>query len=283
MDRQEQMRTLQVIAKVLHRNQIPLIFLVVSRPEQEISSAFISRPLAGITTRLVLDDTFHPDEDIRIFLDDSFLEIKDSHLRKKSILASWPSQDAVHQLVRKSSGQFIYASTVIHFVKSVRHRPVDRLEIVLGLRPVHHDLPFAELDALYMHILESLEYPDKALQVIGAILVQESHNWDANINTVPRMEQFLGFESGDIDLYLADMTSLVSCDAEGNEPIRILHASFGDFLFDPTRSGAFTLDRKVVQTMMACRCLQHLIFASNHDPAKDCMFAHFHLSESVCF
>ena len=189
----------------------------------------------------------------------------------------------MHQLVQKSSGQFIYASTVIRFVKSIRHRPVDRLEIVLGLRPVHHDLPFAELDALYMHILESLEYPDKALQVIGAILIQEGHNWDEKINTVPRMEQFLGFEFGDIELYLADMASLVSCDAEGNEPIRILHASFGDFLFDPTRSAAFTLDRKVVQTMMACRCLQHLIIASNHDLPQDCTFAHFHLSESVCF
>ena len=72
IDRQEQTRILEAISNVLRRNHLPVIFLIASRPEQEISYAFSTQSLAGLTSRLLLDDTFHPDEDIRIFLVDSF-------------------------------------------------------------------------------------------------------------------------------------------------------------------------------------------------------------------
>ena len=270
-DRQEQTRILKAISSVLQRNQIPLIFLISSRPEQEISYAFNSHPLTGLTSRLLLDDTFHPDKDIRIFLDDSFSDIKAEHPQKRHIPSSWPSSDSLDHLVRKSSGQFIYASTVICFVKSLRHRPVERLEVVLGLRPVHRDLPFAELDALYMHILSGIEHPEQTLQIIGAILV---HGYDPaqEMSIIHRLEQFLCLKSGDVEFYLADMASLVSYDSPVGS-IRLLHASFGDFLFDPCRSGAFTIDKQAMETMMACHCIQQLIFASDPNLPKECMIS----------
>ena len=274
VDRREQTRILQTISNVLRRDQMPLIFLIASRPEQEISYTFSCRPLTGFTSRLPLDDTFHPEEDIQIFLDDSFSEIKVSHPLKNSISASWPSLYSLDKLIHKSSGQFAYASTVIRFVNSLRHRPVDRLDIILGLRPAHHDLPFAELDALYMHILEALEHPEKTLLIIGAILVRESDFF----STLHGMEQFLGLEAGDVALFLADMTSLVSWDPDDvNSRLRILHASFGDFLFDPSRSGAFTIDRKAMDTIMACHCLRHWNVASNEELWLGRMFLHYQL------
>ncbi|KDR74768.1 hypothetical protein GALMADRAFT_141108 [Galerina marginata CBS 339.88] len=133
------------------QNHLPLIFLIASRPEPDIRSAFGFGYLSQVSTRNPLDDDYLPSEDIFLFLRDKFAEIKTSHPFKAQILPTWPSEDALRTLVNNSSGQFIYASTVIRFVKSTRHRSPQRLDVILGVRPTHHELPFAELDALYMH------------------------------------------------------------------------------------------------------------------------------------
>ena len=70
------------------------------------------------------------------------------------------------------------------------------------------------------------------------------------------------------------MASLVSFDS-GTGTIHLLHASFGDFLFDPSFSGAFSIDRKAMESTMACHCLQHLIVASDPNLPEECMFSLF--------
>lgn len=212
MEQRTQSKILRVISDIFHRHRMPFIFLVVSRPEQEIKFAFNSQPLAELTDHLRLDNAFHPDDDIRIFLDESFSEIKARHPRKKTIPPSWPSVEVIDALVYKASGQFIYAATVVRFVESIRHRPPERLDIILGLRPAHRDLPFAELDALYMHILSALDDPDRTLLVIGTILVRSQFLGQWQLSRIPDIERFLGLDAGDVDFLLADMASLVSWD-----------------------------------------------------------------------
>ena len=73
------------------------------------------------------------------------------------------------QLVQKSSGQSIYASTVTHHASSTRHKPTDRLDIVLGIRPPQRDLPFAELDALYAHIFSGVEDIEHVLEILSLL------------------------------------------------------------------------------------------------------------------
>lgn len=262
-----QAKVLEVISNVLVRHRIPLIILVASRPEQQISFSFDSTSIAPLVDRLRLDDTFHPDDDIRLFLDDSLSAIKATHPRKSFISASWPTIEVVDTLVRKASGQFIYASTVATFVASIRHKPMERLEIVLGLRPVHRDLPFAELDALYIHILSTLEDAQSTLLVIGILLILNTYPFSSYHRTTPGVEHLIGLDVGDVELLLADMASLVSLEDDEIKTIRMLHASFGDFLFDSSRSGAFAIDRETMHTTMACLCLQH-INERNYDPLE---------------
>ncbi|KJA21271.1 hypothetical protein HYPSUDRAFT_42124 [Hypholoma sublateritium FD-334 SS-4] len=268
LNRKEQEKILEVISNVLHRHHIPLIFLIASRPEQEISHAFSRQPLTGITARLLLDDKFHPDDDIQVFLEDSFSEIKASHPRKESIPLSWPSPDVVYKLVQKSSGQFIYAATVIRFLEAIRTRPTDQLEIVLGLRPAKQDMPFSELDALYMHILHMQSNPKKTLLIIGMLLCIEDTVYGDSIRTAAEIEQFLELDTGDVAFFLADMTSLVSCHPE-KHTYNILHASFGDFLTDQSRSGEFFIDMCRMHTIMAHNCLQQINRASHYDPLME--------------
>ncbi|KAF9473452.1 hypothetical protein BDN70DRAFT_789101, partial [Pholiota conissans] len=92
---------------------IPILFLLGSRPEYQIRTAFNQTPLSYLTTSLVLDDKYKPDDDIRTYFTDEFQRIQ-SHLpgpRKRS----WPSSRDMDILVQKASGQFIFAATVIRF------------------------------------------------------------------------------------------------------------------------------------------------------------------------
>ncbi|KDR74743.1 hypothetical protein GALMADRAFT_29274, partial [Galerina marginata CBS 339.88] len=117
VDRDSQIKILDAISQVFRQHSLPLIFLIASRPEPDIRTAFCFGHLNEISTRTPLDDDYLPSEDIRLFLLDKFAEIKDSHPFRAQIPLDWPSEDALQILVDKSSGQFIYASTVVKFVK----------------------------------------------------------------------------------------------------------------------------------------------------------------------
>ncbi|KAJ7019545.1 hypothetical protein C8F04DRAFT_975516, partial [Mycena alexandri] len=65
----------------------------------------------------------------------------------------WPSAEVLFNLVQKSSGYFVYASTIIKFVDDLYFRPTERLAIIQDLKPTQDDAPFEVLDKLYHQIL----------------------------------------------------------------------------------------------------------------------------------
>lgn len=141
--------------------------------------------------------------------------------------------------------------TVINYVSSVQHKPQDRLDVILGLRPPQRDLPFAELDALYMHIFTSVGDIDPVREILGFVFFfQYRHPIDW---TWLEAEEFLSLRPGDIELYLGNLSSLVS--VEVGRGIKILHASLTDFLMDPTRSKIFWINPRARHTVLARRCL----------------------------
>jgi hypothetical protein len=255
-DPKVQRNILDVLANSQRQYRLPLVFLIVSRPEKHISLAFSTGLLSSVTTRVALDNSYLPDDDIKLFLADKFQEIKSTHPLHAHILPQWPCPDVFNQLVEKSSGQFIYASTVIHYVSSIRHKPMDRLDIVLGICPPQKNLPFAELDALYMHILAGVEEIEPVLEIFSTILfLNPRYNFDT-----ADIEEFLSLQPGDIELYFGDLSSLV--DILPNQKIRILHASLTDFLVDHTRSNQFWINPPARHAVFAHQCLQLLQFKS---------------------
>jgi hypothetical protein len=245
-----QRNIVEVIANSQRQHRLPLIFLFASRPEQHISLAFSTGILPNVTTCVALDESYLPDKDIKLFLTDKFQEIKSAHRLRAYIPPQWPLPDVLNQLVRKSSGQFIYASTVICYVSSIQHKPTDRLDIVLGIRPPQKDLPFAELDALYMHILASMENIEPVLDIFSVVF------FFPYPLSQDMLENFLSLQTGDVELYLGDLSSLASIGPD--QEVKILHASLTDFFIDPTRSKELWINPPVRHTMFARRCLQSL-------------------------
>jgi len=173
--------------------------------------------------------------------------MKPTHQPRTYIPHQWPLPEVLDQLIEKSSGQFIYPSTVIHFVSSIQHKPTDRLDIVLTIHPPQKDLPFVEIDALYTHIFTGVEEIEPVLQILSLLLISDSYSL-----VLPMIEEFLSLQPGDV----GDLSSLVKIGPQ--QEIKILHASLTDFLLDPTHSKEFWINPRFRHTLFACRCLQLL-------------------------
>ena len=235
-----QSQILDMIFAVGKRSKFPFLFLVASRPELDISAAMGGGKIRDGLTRLPLDNVITSRDDIRRFLVDKFDEIHLTHPLQSDLPSPWPSREYIDTLVYKSSGQFIYASTVVKFVTSRRHRPDHRLEIILGLRPNGKDLPFAELDALYRYILTSVEDTTTTVQIIATVLTSSIPGY------IDVLASILDLSPNNIKLCLIDLGSLVKWEDWLN--LKVLHASLGDFLFDEARSQELYIDRRSIHT-----------------------------------
>jgi hypothetical protein len=255
-DSQTQVAILDAISCLFPKHQLPIIFLVVSRPEVDLVASFNGKePLRFIHHRLALDDTYHPDDDIRLFFSDKFNHIRSTHRLRSTIPYPWPTEEVLKALTEKSSGQFIFAATVVRFVESNRHRPAARLDLTLGIAPPGTINPFTELDGLYKQILSSVDDIQLTLRVLSLYTAAPDLVRYFGKESSMSAEFFLSLEEEDIDLALCSLSSIVSYD-ESSGDVKILHASLVDFLSDEHRSNEFYIDMASTRTEFACRALE---------------------------
>jgi len=266
----------------------PLKFLITSRPEVPIARVFNASPVIGVSGRHSLDDEPSSIEDVGYFLSAKFDEIQQTHPLSRHIPHDWPSPAAKASLVQKSSGQFIYPATVIRFISSPRHNPVHRLDIVLRLRPLLGESPFAELDALYRHILQSCYEIELALRIIGICLLSTqdmdtpwntTYTFPQEIMAPKKIESVLRILPGDVQRVLEDLGSLIEYRGD-YEKLRILHASLFDFLSDPTRSLDLPFDLESIHTDVAIWCIR---LDRHEDYNPDSHYDHYFYCEFIVF
>ena len=260
---------LKVISTAILRFPLRIHILIASRPEQEIRDSFNSKPLLSITTRLPLDDKYFPDDDIIRFLIDSFTAIKESHVLRSLLPTTWPTTKDIDTLVKKSSGQFIYAATVVKFVKSPRRRPDEQLKIIFGIGGTGKHTPFSELDALYLHIFSTVEDSDlpRVLEIMSCLYLLRSNFYPS----VDNIENMLFYTRGDVHLILIDLHSILDVpDIASDRSLRVFHASLQDFLMDPNRSGRFFLDESIARAKLAQCFMRHIhnFPTSTSEPCK---------------
>ncbi|KAF4617429.1 hypothetical protein D9613_006400 [Agrocybe pediades] len=270
-DHDAQKAILTGLADSLRGSNLYIPILVASRPEHEIKLSFGSKSLKDIHTVLSLDLEDEEDAyaDIRLYLFDRFAEIKDDFDNRttgRKLAQDWPGDEVIEMLVKKSSRQFVYAATVICYVESTRHRPDRRLDVVLNLRLVHGDHPFAELDELYATILKSALDIEKVLHVLAL------HLMDTAINICcPVIEKLLSYDEGEVEILFCDMGALVQVYKEREQLyLRFLHASFREYLVDATRSKQFHINMDYEFIRYVTQVLQYLAShcSSSFDPTS---------------
>jgi hypothetical protein len=143
------------------------------------------------------------------------------------------------------------------FVASFRHRPMDRLQEILDVHPSKNDsgTPFSELDAIYMHLFSSVCNIQAVLKIMGILIAPNKTG--SPLETPVDIEEFLSLKTGDVELILADLSSVVRCDMRYG-PIQLLHASLGDFLHDKKRSRQFYIDGSTQHKELALLCFKSI-------------------------
>ena len=224
---------LRLIGDALTEHKLPLRFLIASRPEPHIRDNFDNPSLRRISNRLMLHDDFMAQKDINKYLQHGFADICRKSRFMVHVEMPWPGKDVIDILAQHACGQFIFAATVLKFVGQKFTHPIRQLEIVLRPHPSRAKA-FSELDCLYSQILSTHPDPDTLVRVLSTILAFKS----------PRpaivIEDILEMEKGEVLVALQGLHSLLQVP---HGDIRILHASFRDYLLDRNRSGAFYIDQ----------------------------------------
>ena len=205
-DKATQQLILRLLCEAITVHKLPLRFLIGSRPESHIRTCFDQESLYTITHRVVLDDTFNPGRDIRVFLHDGFVKIYAENSILSHVKKPWPGEGIIDLLVQRSSGQFIYAATVLKFVGADFCSPTKHLALVLKPDPT----AFSDLDQLYTQILSVYPTTVNIVQVLGMITVFDRKDLPEVIEDILRMEK------GELKLVLRGLSSLMHNEKDEN-------------------------------------------------------------------
>ncbi|KAM6493002.1 hypothetical protein JOM56_011136 [Amanita muscaria] len=241
-DAKLQERILKIIGNAVADTRFPLRFIVSSRPEAHIQDFFdqFQSPTLQIDLAKV-EDAFR---DIEIYFTSEFARIA---FEQQLDSGTWPDQFIIDILVFRSSGQFVYAATVMKYIGDKYESAVAQLNVILGLEPRTGRSPFSELDALYTEILK--QQPDQnflkeflPVLVARSTLVVVARIMLGGVEDIKLHEDdamLLGLDEKQLHRKLRGMRSLLKF-----EPfIDVHHKSFLDFLDDSSRSGEYHVSK----------------------------------------
>ena len=253
---------IRVIGDLVQKLRLPLRFLIASRPEPNLCKAFEklqSRlPNDSLSTLILTEDELTR-RDIQIYLEGKFSELR-AHPSHDYLSPEWPGQEDILLLVDKASGQFVYVTTIIIYISSPDDRPDARLNVIMKmLETPAGDAPYAPLDQLYSCIVRSVKHHKEVLLILGQLILAKKmlHEEDilgspSNSTSQQRIEVILNLDAGDVKVLLNRLHSLIDV----GKDLKLLHASFHDFLLDPSRSGDFVVNLPEARMMLGLAYIQ---------------------------
>jgi hypothetical protein len=251
------------ILSVLGRfaKQVPLVkFFITGRPEPRIRSGFRLPLLEPLTQIFLLHEVelSSVDDDIRLYLTQRLTTIAKQR-SDLDLSDPWPRDNEIQTLTKKSSGLFIFASTLVRFIASEHHEPNERLQLVLskGSGTTHEGR--TGIDSLYsqvlLHAFSDVHEPavfGNVRGVLGAVVLA----------FIPlsrkELSRILCIPTSTIRTTLRHLHSVILVPDDETEEIRVFHKSFPDFLQDGKRCAdhRFHIDLAVHHSEMVLRCLE---------------------------
>ncbi|TFK59647.1 hypothetical protein BDN72DRAFT_944107, partial [Pluteus cervinus] len=228
--------------------------LIASRPERQVQR--VLEDFANIRN-IELGNTDQDSADIGLFLQTSLQEIHCSYERHgtpTAVPGAWPRNEDVQKLVKKASGQFIYASLVVQFVKNYHGDPSVPLELVL--KP--HSKSFKELDNLYLIVMEKIEKSTHKKHrpllhyLMVCVLMDLVYPYNSDLSLFcPK-----ALDKSTVKILLASLHPVV--DSNG----RFRHITFCNFLTQPANPHPFSITSRHISRLTS-RSLRSLAKAEH--------------------
>lgn len=244
-DRESIQEVITALAGACHVGRaLRLRWLLTSRGEEHIRQSFSSTACQRITTLLQLE-SIDARGDIKMFLEAIFSDMTQRNPRLfLNIPRPWPSSENFNALVEKSSGLFIFASTLAKFVTDGQAPPDQKLNSVLK---VH-----AGLDPLYRQVLRDVPQNTCFYQVLTTLmLVYEQPS-------VEVLAELLELKTQDVLHALLTIQSIIRIPADDNKPIQLNHTSLRDFLVDESRSNDLFINPPTAHAPIFTECVKIL-------------------------
>jgi hypothetical protein len=236
---------------------IPLKFLICSRDTADIRNALHNNPVHPPKILSLHNvDRAVVQEDIKTYLQNSLSSIA----QRSSQSSSWPPSDELDILLKRSDRLFIYAATTVRYIgKGVDFK--NRLTHIIRLPSKKQT---EAIDVLYNDImvqafhceLESYEEPLIRQMLAAVVFLQVPLSLDV-IASLLNMDRSL------VPNFLEPFLPVIHVPAVG--PVSIFHASFRDFIVEPSRCEKHSLDIFDGHRMLAIKCLQCLNQSLKHN------------------
>ena len=220
----------------IHINKAPFLKVIVtSRPEPALHYAFQEDSLQIRSTCFYLHDVElnRVNDDIRLFLR---LRLREMAEDRRWTSSNWPPDQLVERLVQQASGLFIFASTLCKFVESTDDLE-EQLEEIAQLTT--SDNGYLGIDQLYQKVVNSAmaNFSDEqgvrdCHSILGTIVLLQ------NPLSLTDLSQLLCLSEGHVTGLLKDFHSVLDIPQEGGG-VRVIHASFPDFLTNEHRCSRF--------------------------------------------
>jgi hypothetical protein len=280
LDDQPASAILSVLGRFAQR--LPRVkFFITGRPEPRIRTGFRLPLLEPLTHTFLLHEVkpSSVDNDIQLYLTRRLTTIA----KRRSDLElpdPWPRDNEIEALTKKSSGLFIFASTLVRFIESEHHEPSERLQLVLSEASGTMHEGRTGIDSLYSQVLlhafsdvhESAVF-DNVRRVLGAIVLA--------FNPLSRkvLSTILGLPTTLISTTLRYLHSVILVPTDETKEIHIFHKSFPDFLQDGERctDPRFHICAATYHGDMVLSCLE-LVKGLNRDP---CSLPPFTMNQDV--
>jgi hypothetical protein len=169
-----------------------------------------------------------------------------------NVLQPWPSDSVLTDLVEKSSGSFIFAFTVVNFVKDGSDLPHRKLEAALQSH--------TGLDPLYAQVLRTTPRSAHFLRAFETIMTEQLSVADA--------AYLLQIDTGDVIHALLGVQSILIVPEDDRSPIRPFHTSLRDFLTTRARSNDLFINLSVRYLSITTDCLAVMVVHNGNDIFK---------------
>ena len=234
--------------------------LLTSRPELRVRLGFKKIP-QDVFDDFILHEVSPTliERDIEAYLKHELAEIQNDNCDSLSL--GWPGTKRLHLLVTIATPLFISAATMCRLIRDENWNPDEQLDIVLKHRHANHT---DHLSTTYMPVLERLVINQSVAQqkalleefrtLVGSIVILQD---SLSLNSLASLLQM---STGIIKRRLDGFRSVLNIPDSPDEPIKLFHLSFRDFLVGKDRkNNPFMIIESQIHAELAGRCLDILI------------------------
>ncbi|KAJ7812995.1 hypothetical protein B0H14DRAFT_2855554 [Mycena olivaceomarginata] len=241
--------------------------LITGRPERSIRDMFkvTGREINIYDTAVLHDmDQSAIKEDIASYLAFHLQRIEVT----RNLHPPWPGNEVLNDLVRLAGQFFLLAATIVNVIADTYYSPKNQLQQLLTGRKTQSPTtqspaPYRHVDPLYLQILktsvesraDSLELCDRFQKIVGAIILLQSPL------SISALAHLLEHDEADIEEALAPLHSLLYVPSNHDQPVRIFHPSFRDFLLIKERcqDTRFTIPEGHIHAQLTLCCLDIML------------------------